>query len=119
MEAIVKGLIAELQQAIQFVELRKAPETGDSLEAVLLRAHLARCYDLLAKALGPPLKEFGESVALTPEARRTADAVGGIRSNQCFFLAQQGAKHVAYAALWPWGSDPTRLTLKVGLWQVP
>ena len=119
MDVLIKGLIAELKQTVRFIELRNASATEDVLEAVLLRDHLPRCYDLLAKTLGPPLKAFGEAVAFTPEARRTVDALGGIRMNQCFFLAQQGVKHIAYAALWPWESDPTRLTLKVGLRQVP
>ena len=119
MEEPIKGLIAELQQTIRFEELRKVPPTGDYLEGVLLRKDLACCYDLLAKVFGPPLKEFGTAPAFTPETKKTVDVVGGIRDNQCFFLAQRGATPVAYAALWPWESDPTRLTLKVGAWQTP
>ena len=119
MEEPIKGLIAELQQTIRFEELRKAARSGEYLEGVLLHKDLARCCELLAGVFGPPLKEFGKPLAFTPETKRTVDAVGGIRDNQCFFLAQRGAKPVAWAALWPWESDPTRLTLKVGTWQAP
>ena len=117
MEERIKALIAELKNTIRFVELRKAPPAGDYLEGVLLRKDLSRCCGLLAKAFGPPLKEFGQPAAFAPDAQQAVDAAGGIRVNQCFFLAPQGAGGVAYAALWPWESNPTRLTLKVGAWQ--
>ncbi len=119
MAEAVNGLIEELKKTIQFEELRKTQDSGGSLEGVLLRKHLARCYDLLVNVFGPPLKGFGEPPAFTPETQQAVDAVGGIRANQCFFLVRQGATPIAYAALWPWESDPTRVTLKIGTWQAP
>ena len=114
MTAALDGLIAELKHAVRFEELRKASGTGNYLEGVLLRPDLARCYDLLVKWFGPPLKAFGQPPAFTPDIQKIVDAVGGVRANQCLFLAQEGARPIAYAALWPWESNPTRLTLKVG-----
>ena len=118
MDEAIKGLIEELKKAVRFTELRKAPTTGEYLEAVFLREDLVRCCELLSTVFGPPIKEFGRPPTFTQETQKTVDVVGGIRANQCLYLAQKGARDVGYAALWPWESDPARLTLKVGTWQV-
>ena len=118
MDEAIKRLIGELKKAIRFTELRKAPATDEYLEGVLLREDLVRCCELLSTVFGPPLKEFGKPPAFPAATQKTVDAVGGIRANQCLYLAQKGARDIAYAALWPWESDPARLTLKVGMWQV-
>ena len=119
MDEIVNGLIVELKKTIRFVDLRNAPLSSDYLEGVFLREDLARCYELLVKVFGPPIKELGQAPAFTPGVQTTVNALGGIRANQCLFLVQQGARDIAYAALWPWESDPTRVTLRVGTWQEP
>ena len=115
MKAVVKQLIGTLKQSIEFVELRTTHESECYFEAVLLRPHLSGCCDRLQQALGQPLKNFNQSVKFEPAIQRAVVLLGGVRIDQCLFFARGEGRQVAYAALWPWTSDATRITLKVGL----
>ena len=115
MKAVVKQLIGTLKQSIEFVELRTTHESECYFEAVLLRPHLSGCCDRLQQGLGRPLKSFDESVKFEPTIQRAVAFLGGVRIDQCLFFARGEGQQVAYAALWPWTSDATRITLKVGL----
>jgi len=118
MDSLVGPLIAALTKTIS-LEVRSASASDERLEAVLSRPNLQRCYGLLTEALGPPAKEFGKAATFEPDMQRVVEQLGGIRTDQCLFLKPAGAQRVAYAALWPWASDPTRVTLKVGVCGVP
>lgn len=115
MNAIMTPLIEALKRDIPML-VRAAPSSGDSLEGVLSRPDLQRCYTLLKEALGPPVKDFAQPVPSEATIRKAVEGLGGIRTEQCLFLKfsdpPQGG---IYAALWPWASDPTRITLKIGL----
>ena len=115
MDPLVIRLIETLSQALLFVERRTPAESSRYLEAVIVRRDLTRCCELLQGALGPPLKDFGQSATLEPRIQQVVAAIGGIRIDQCLFFAKGEDRQVAYAALWPWASDPRRITLKVGL----
>ena len=108
-------LIETLSQAILFADRRTPVESSRYLEAVILRQDLTRCCELLQGVLGPPLKDFGQSVTFEPRIQQVVAVIGGIRIDQCLFFAKGEDHQVAYAALWPWASEPNRVTLKVGL----
>ena len=112
---LVKPLIDALQQAIPFVEKREAPPAGDYLEGVLSREDLARCCALLSGAFGPATKDFGKVVRFTRQSQAVVNHLGGIRPEQCLFLKEEANQPIAFAALWPWASNPERVTLKVGV----
>jgi len=116
MAPVVKPLIDALQQAIPFVELREASAAGDYLEGVLARGDLERCHQLLSGTFGPAAKEFGKTVRFTKPAQAVVDHLGGIRPDQCLFLKEEPNQPIAFAALWPWASNPDRITLKVGVY---
>ena len=116
MAAVTQPLIEALQQAITFVELREASPDGGYFEGVLAREDLLRCCQLLGGALGPAAKEFGKTVRLTKPAQAVVNHLGGIRPDQCLFLKEAPNQPVAFAALWPWASNPDRVTLKVGVY---
>ena len=115
MKELVKQLTADLKAAMTFVEQRAVPPTGEYLEGVLLRSQLQPCCTVLAKSLGPPLKDFNEAAKFEPRIQKAVDRLGGIRIDQCLFFAKGQESQVAYAALWPWASNPEKITLKVGL----
>lgn len=115
MNETVKQLISALKQGMQFVELRTSHESECYCEAVLLRRDLSGCSALLQQALGSPLKDFEQPVQFEPAIQRAVALLGGIRIDQCLFFARGDGQQVGYAALWPWASDATRITLKVGL----
>ena len=113
-QELLKPLVTALQQGIP-MEVRAAPPSGDYLEGVLSRPDLSRCYDQLAQHLGPPAKDFAKPVAFPQDVQRIVNDLGGIRGDQCLFLKSVDGTQAIYAALWPWASDPRRITLKVGL----
>ena len=117
MDALTIPLIETLKTSIPML-VRSAPSTGDYLEGVLSRQDLARCAALLNDALGPAAKDFGQDAKLEPPVQRAIDARGGIRREQCLYVKSIASGQVVYAALWPWASDPTRITLKVGIFQL-
>ena len=113
-QEFIQPLIAALQQSIP-MEVRAAPPSGDYLEGVLSRPDLSRCYELLVQHLGPPAKEFAQPAKFSKEVQRLVNDLGGMRADQCLLLKSVDGKQTIYAALWPWASDPRRITLKVGL----
>lgn len=112
-EAVIKPLIATLTSSFQ-LEVRVAPTSGEYLEAVLRRPELSRCFDAFSAALGPPVKDFGKVGTFDRDVKRIVDALGGIRPDQCLFAKSLPGQQMVYAALWPWASDATKVTIKVG-----
>ncbi|MBI4004066.1 MAG: hypothetical protein HY353_03510 [Candidatus Omnitrophica bacterium] len=115
MAAVTKSLIETLQQAIPFVELREASPDGGYFEGVLARSDLERCCQLLGSVLGPAAKEFGKTVRFAKPSQAVVDHLGGIRPDQCLFLKEEPSQPIVFAALWPWASNPDRITLKLGV----
>ena len=111
---IIQPLIEVLRTTLT-LEVRTAPASGDYLEAVLQRPELRRCHELLSNTLGAPVKEFNKAASFDAAHQRAVNGIGGIRLEQCLFLKPYGDKQAAYAALWPWASDPKRVTLKLGI----
>lgn len=116
MEDVVASLILALKGAVAFVETRAAPACGDYFEAVLLRQHLPQCLERLREALGAPVKAFDSKAAFKQRVQSLVSDLGGIREDQCLFVKELEGGQLGYAALWPWESDPTRVTLKVGIY---
>ena len=114
MHALISPLIDDLIKAIPMV-VRSAPPTGDYLEGVLSRQNLKQCYDMLNVVFGQPTKDFGNATNLERNLQKLVDCVGGIRLDQCLFVKRDAEGNTTYAALWPWASDATRITLKVGI----
>ena len=115
MAPVTKPLIDALQQAITFVEKREAPPSGDYFEAVLSREDLGTCCELLAGTFGPAAKEFGKVVRFAGQHQIMVNKIGGIQPDQCLYVKEESSRPVAFAALWPWASNPQRVTLKVGV----
>ena len=110
----LKSLIAAIQSSLP-LEIRTAPPSGEYLEGVLLREELPRLCELLSGALGQPAKDFHQKAKLSKDLQGILNAVGGIRDDQCLFLKISTNKPIGYAMLWPWASDPQRVTIKVGV----
>lgn len=117
MAATIGQLIASLRAEIP-LELRSAPPSGEYLEGVLLRQDLSRCHTLLVGHLGVPAKDFGVVAKLDRATTKTIEKLGGVWTNQCLFLSPMDGQSSIYAMLWPWGSDASRITLKLGIVKV-
>jgi hypothetical protein len=111
------NLIEAIKQTVQ-MEIRPNTEGVKYLEAVVDRKDLEVLHALLRKHLGPPAKESGKEEKFPQEIQRLVDSLGGLRIEQSFFYRKDGDR-LFYAALWPWQSDPYKITLKSGVKESP
>ena len=106
-------MLKELKNKIP-LEIRQSSKGEDYLEAVVQSKDLDALTAVLTKHLGHPIKKAGKGAEFTGEVRKIADSLGGIRAEQTFYYSDKD-EAVYYAALWPWASDPLRITLKAGI----
>jgi hypothetical protein len=96
------------------MEIRPNSRELEYLEAVINKEDLALLNSLLKKYLGPAAKEPGKKANLPKDIQRIVDSLGGLRNEQSFFYKKDG-NEVIYAAIWPWESNPDKITLKSGV----
>lgn len=107
------SLIEVIKEAMT-LEIRSNSQGSQYLEAVIDTKDIELLHSLLKKYLGPAAKEHGEGANLPEEIQDMVDSLGGLRNDQSFFYKREGHQ-VIYAALWPWGSNPNKITLKCGV----
>ncbi|MGB7573816.1 MAG: hypothetical protein WBN53_08135 [Thermodesulfobacteriota bacterium] len=107
------SLIEVIKEAMT-LEIRSNSQGSQYLEAVIDTKDIELLHSLLKKYLGPAAKEHGEEANLPEEIQGMVDSLGGLRKDQSFFYKREGHQ-VIYAALWPWGSNPNKITLKCGV----
>lgn len=110
----IHSLIESIQKDVK-VEIREVSPSSDYLEGVLASDHLSSCLDVLKNILGDPAKDFGKPVGLDQSIQKAVSDFGGVREDQCLFMSSATANQAIYAALWPWASNPKRITLKIGI----
>jgi hypothetical protein len=106
-------LIEEIKKTVK-MEIRTTSKEMDYLEGVVKRAQLGSLQSVLEKHLGSAAKEPGKEVKLPGEIQKKVDSMGGLRVDQSFYYKKEGSK-ISFAALWPWESNPEKITLKSGL----
>ena len=106
-------MIEEIQSSLK-MEVRFNSQAFEYLEAVIEKEDLELLESLLMKHLGRAAKVTGEEVNLPMEAQRFVDSMGGLRVDQSFYYRQGRNNDIAFALLWPWASNPKKITLKVG-----
>src|SRR4030067_2710577 len=109
----VMNLVEEINKTLK-MEIRLTSKGGKYLEAVITLQDLDVLHSLLREHLGPATKVSGKEVYFPTKIQELVDSLGGLRIEQSFFYKQDGAQ-VIYAAIWPWQSDPNRITLKSGI----
>ena len=107
------NMIDEIKETFK-MEIRPNSQGTEYLEAVMDTKDIELLNSLLKRYLGPAAKERGKEANLPKEIEEFVDSLGGLRKGQSFFYRQEG-RQVIYAALWPWESDPTKITLKSGV----
>ena len=108
------NMIAELRETLP-MEIRPASEGVEYLEAVIQRKDLEQLMTVLAKHVGPAVKEPRGEAHFPTEIEGLVDSLGGLRLEQSFFYRREGDEKILYAALWPWVSNPEKITLKAGI----
>ena len=108
------NMIAELRETLR-MEIRPNSEELEYLEAVIQRKDVGLLTALLAKHLGSAAKEPGREANLPAEIETLVDSMGGLRTEQSFFYRKEDDATILFAVLWPWKSDPEKITLKAGI----
>ncbi len=106
-------LIEEIKETVR-MEIRPASQGLEYLEAVIQKKDLGSLKSLLKRHLGAPAKEPGKEANLPREIEEMVDSLGGLWTNQSFFYRQDG-RGVLFVLLWPWESNPNKITLKAGV----
>jgi hypothetical protein len=70
---------------------------------------------LVAEMLGPAYKPAGESARWKNWFDPFVKSVGGIEAQQTLYRKELEGPFSLYCAFWPWASEPTRCSLRVGL----
>jgi hypothetical protein len=112
----VMNLVEKIEKTLK-MEIRLISEEGKYLEAVITLQDLDVLNSLLREHLGPATKVSGKEVYFPIKIQELVDSLGGLRIEQSFFYKQDGTQ-VIYAAIWPWQSDPNRITVKSGVSEV-
>jgi hypothetical protein len=107
------NMIDEIKETVS-MEMRSNSRGSEYLEAVINTKDIELLNSLLKRYFGSAAKERGKEADLPKEIEAFVDSLGGLRKEQSFFYRQDGHQ-VSYAALWPWESDPTKITLKSGV----
>ena len=109
-------MIKEIRR-IPGIEIRPNTREPEYFEAVINKGDLELLLSILGKHLGPPAKEPGKEIKLPVEIQRGVNSWGGLRIEQSLFYKKED-KQVIFATLWPWVSNPNRVTLKCGIWKL-
>ncbi len=107
------NMIEEIKQTLR-MEIRPNSQGLEYLEAVIEKKDLEVLNSLLKKHLGSAAKESGKEANFPQEIQELVDSFGGMRIGQSSFYNKSSNK-VIYAALWPWQSNPNKITLKSGV----
>ncbi len=111
----IQAVVVLLAAKVTFLERRSPAERLDYLEGVFSRKELKSCYDLLKEQFGSPTKDFGQPPKFDKQTTGIVEKVGGIWTEQCLFFLKVDGNNAIYAALWPWASDASKVTLKAGV----
>ena len=107
------NMIEEIMETLA-MEIRPNSKGLEYLEGVINKEDLELLNCLLKKYLGQAAKESGKEANLPKEIQKIADSLGGLRNDQSFFYRQDG-NEVIYASIWPWASNPDKITFKCGV----
>lgn len=107
------NFIEELKQ-LRCLQVRPSSRGIEYLEAVVTSRDIPTVETVLAGHLGNAHKVPGQEILFDDEMKKVVDSVGGVMIDQTLFYRKDGDA-IHYAMLWPWQSDPTKVTLKAGI----
>ena len=111
-------LVDKIKKTLEFVEVRPSDDPDRYFEAVLESKDLDRLVSIV-KENYESLKSPGKRVKLSKNINELVDNIGGLRPEQSFYFKQEAGGEYTYVALWPWQSDNSKITLKVGKGHFP
>jgi len=97
------------------LEIRTSSDANEYFEAVFMSKDMVKMASILKENIGDPLKPAGKDVKFDRKIQKIVDLIGGLRREQLFYVKDEGADKYMYVALWPWQSNPSKTTLKIGI----
>lgn len=76
---------------------------------------LERLHPVVEQHFGPPMKRAGGETFTDKPSEGFVRAIGGVRLDQTLFLSNVVEGHSVYCVFWPWGSNPLRVSIRVGV----
>lgn len=76
---------------------------------------VAQLAELVEADFGPPYKPAGEGAFWKNLLDGFVKTVGGVSRDQTLYRLELAPKIQLFCAFWPWGSDPTRTSVRLGL----
>ena len=76
---------------------------------------IASLTPLVEEYFGNPYKPSGESAFFKNLFDSFIRAVGGIQTNQTLYRKDIEDKVILYCAFWPWGTEPVKTSIRIGL----
>ncbi|MDP3790037.1 MAG: hypothetical protein Q8R48_06525 [Candidatus Omnitrophota bacterium] len=107
-------IIDDIKSAVD-LEIRTSADAHEYFEAVFMSKDMEKLASILKENMGDPLKPAGKNVRFDRNIQKIVDIIGGLRREQSFYVKDEGADKYMYVALWPWQSDPSKTTLKIGI----
>lgn len=108
------ALIAELKERFA-VEQNKGSCAPLLYTGVIRSEIIGEISPVVENYFGAPIKVAGQNAFLKNLYDDLAKAVGGMRKEQTFFRKDVSPGIILYCAFWPWGSDPARTSVRIGL----
>ena len=107
------ALIGELKAAYEV----KPSDSGDPLlyTGVVGTDVIEQITPTVEKYFGRPFKPAGQSALLKNLLDGFSKAIGGMRKEQTVFRKNVSKSLDLYCAFWPWGSNPVKTTVRIGV----
>jgi hypothetical protein len=103
---------------IDVIEKKYGIKPNNDVEEPLLYCGVANS-DLIAKLsaefFGKPYKAAGKGAFFMNFFDRFVREVGGARKEQTLYRKEFGDQICMYCAFWPWGSQPVKTSVRIGL----
>ncbi|HOY67376.1 MAG TPA: hypothetical protein PLP29_10835 [Candidatus Ozemobacteraceae bacterium] len=116
--------ITKIKEALQLIDelkrqfsVRRHPDGCSKLlyTGVAESNLIDKLMPVVEKRFGPAYKPAGQSALLKNWFDGFVKGVGGIRRDQTLFRLDISPELSMFCAFWPWGSEPVKTSIRIGL----
>lgn len=107
------GLIAELKESFG---IQPSKNDDPLLYTSVVQGNVVQQISpVVEEYFGKPYKKAGQSAFMKNLTDEFAKTLGGMRKEQTFFRKDVSEAVQLYCAFWPWGTDPEKTTVRIGI----
>ena len=113
---VVEDTMALLGELKATCEIKPSDSSDPLLFTGVIGADLiGQITPTVEKYFGGPYKPSGQSALLKNLLDGFSKAIGGMRKDQTVFRKNVSKSLDLYCAFWPWGSNPEKITVRIGV----